>query len=53
MDNFGSKSAICEDIVVKEQRVDDSWSIKRDLMDLRCTLGVSKETKVKTLVSIK
>ena len=38
MDNRGSKSAICESIAVKEQRVDGSWSIKRNLMDLRCTL---------------
>lgn len=25
-------------MVVKEQRVYGNWSIKRDLMDLRCTL---------------
>ena len=36
MDNRGSKST---NLVVKEQRVDGSWSIKSsNLMDLRCTL---------------
>ena len=38
MDNRGSKSAILNDIVVKEQRVDGSWFIKSQLMNLRCTL---------------
>jgi len=38
MDNRGSKSAILNNIVVKEQRVDGSWFIKACLMDLRCTL---------------
>jgi len=37
MDNRGSKSVICENITVKEQRVDGSWRIKQ-LMRLRCTL---------------
>ena len=38
MDNRGSKSTILNSMVVKEQRVDGSWSIKPHLMDLRCTL---------------
>ena len=38
MDNRGSKSTILNSFVVKEQRVDGSWSIKPDLIDLRCTL---------------
>lgn len=38
MDNRGSKSTILNNIVVKEQRVDGSWSIKSQLVDLRCTL---------------
>jgi hypothetical protein len=38
MDNRGSKSIILKNMVVKEQRVDGSWSIKRDLIDLRCIL---------------
>jgi len=38
MDNRGSKSTILISIVVKEQRVDGSWSINPHLMDLRCTL---------------
>ena len=49
MDNRGSKSAICESIAVKEQRVDGSWSIKRDLMDLRCTLRVFERNRGKNL----
>ena len=39
MDDRGSKSTILKSMVVKEQRVDDSWSIIPHLMDLRCTLG--------------
>jgi len=46
MDNRGSKSTILNSMVVKEQRVDGSWSIKRDLMDLRCTLRLSKGMEV-------
>jgi len=38
MDYRGSKSTILNSIVVKEQRVDGSWSIKSYLMDLRCIL---------------
>lgn len=38
MDNRGSKSTILSSTVVKEQRVDGNWSIKPNLMDLRCTL---------------
>ncbi len=38
MDDRGSKSTIYESIAVKEQRVDDSWSIIPSLMDLRYTL---------------
>lgn len=38
MDNRGSKSAILNNIVVKEQRVDGSWFINLEFMDLRCTL---------------
>ena len=37
MDDRGSKSTI-PSIVVKEQRVDGSWSVKFNLTDLRCTL---------------
>jgi len=37
MDNRGSKSTVFKNTVVKEQRVDGSWSIK-DLIGLRCTL---------------
>jgi len=36
MDYRGSKSTILN--VVKEQRVDDSWLVKSNLTDLRCTL---------------
>ena len=43
MDNRGSKSTILNSTVVKEQRVDGSWSIKPNLMDLRCILrGIEK-----------
>ena len=45
MDNRGSKSAILNSIVVKEQRVDGSWSIKSQLMDLRCTLWGSERNR--------
>ena len=38
MDNRGSKSAILENIAVKEQRVDGSWFINPDLINLRCIL---------------
>lgn len=38
MDNRGSKSAISNNIVVKEQRVDGSWFIKSRLINLRCIL---------------
>lgn len=38
MDNRGSKSTLLYSKVVKEQRVDGSWSIKPHLVDLRCTL---------------
>ena len=38
MDNRGSKSTILKSMIVKEQRVDGSWFIKTDLMNLRCTL---------------
>ena len=38
MDNRGSKSTIYQNIVVKEQRVDGSWFINSDLMNLRYTL---------------
>ena len=38
MDNRGSKSTRLFSMVVKEQRVDGSWSIKPHLIDLRCIL---------------
>ena len=38
MDNRGSKSTILNSIVIKEQRVDGSWSVKSNLTDLRCIL---------------
>ena len=45
MDNRGSKSAILNSMVVKEQRVDGCWSIKSQLMDLRCTLRGSERNR--------
>ena len=45
MDNRGSKSAILNNIVVKEQRVDGSWFIKSHLMNLRCILGGSERNR--------
>lgn len=45
MDNRGSKSAILNDIVVKEQRVDGSWFIKSYLMNLRCILQGSERNR--------
>lgn len=48
MDNRGSKSAILNSIVVKEQRVDGSWFIKSHLMNLRCTLqGFERNREIK------
>lgn len=48
MDNRGSKLTILNSTVVKEQRVDGSWSIKFGLMDLRCTLrGFERNRGVK------
>jgi hypothetical protein len=48
MDNRGSKSTILKNIVVKEQRVDGSRSIKRDLIGLRCTLqGFERNRDIK------
>ena len=48
MDNRGSKSAIPNSIVVKEQRVDGSWFIKSHLMNLRCTLqGFERNRDIK------
>jgi hypothetical protein len=38
MDNRGSKSTVLNSTVVKEQRVDGSWSKNLVLLDLRCTL---------------
>ena len=46
MDNRGSKSAILKIIVVKEQRVDGSWFIKPDLINLRCTLKGFERNRV-------
>jgi hypothetical protein len=45
MDNRGSKSAILNDIVVKEQRVDGSLFIKSYLMNLRCILQGSERNR--------
>jgi hypothetical protein len=45
MDNRGSKSAILNDIVVKEQRVDGSLFIKSYLMNLRCILRGSERNR--------
>ncbi len=45
MDNRGSKSTILNSMVVKEQRVDGSWSIKPHLMGLRCTLRGFKRNR--------
>ena len=45
MDNRGSKSTILNSMVVKEQRVDGSWSIKPHLMGLRCTLRGSERNR--------
>nr|AVD96796.1 double-motif LAGLIDADG homing endonuclease [Ophiostoma novo-ulmi subsp. novo-ulmi] len=39
MDNRGSKSIVrLNSIIVKEQRVNDSWFINNNLINLRCTL---------------
>lgn len=46
MDNRGSKSAIWNIIVVKEQRVDGSWFIKSSLINLRCILQGSERNRV-------
>lgn len=45
MDDRGSKSTKLNSMVVKEQRVDGSWSIKPSLMDLRCTLRGSERNR--------
>ncbi|ABU49446.1 hypothetical protein SNOGp09 (mitochondrion) [Parastagonospora nodorum SN15] len=45
MDNRGSKSAILNDIVVKEQRVDGSLFIKSHLMNIRCILQGSERNR--------
>jgi hypothetical protein len=45
MDHRGSKSAIFKNIVVKEQRVDGSWFIKPNLINLRCTLQGSEKNR--------
>lgn len=45
MDYRGSKSTILSNMVVKEQRVDGSWSIRPNLMDLRCTLRNSERNR--------
>jgi len=45
MDNRGSKSAILNNIAVKEQRVDGSWFIKSHLMNLRCILQGSERNR--------
>lgn len=48
MDNRGSKSTTLNSMVVKEQRVDGSLSIKPILMDIRCTLrGFERNRGVK------
>ena len=49
MDNRGSKSAILENIAVKEQRVDGSWFINPDLINLRCILQGFERNRVKKL----
>lgn len=47
MDERGSKSAMCESIAVKEQRVDGSWCVNR-LTHLRCTLiGFDRNPRAK------
>ena len=45
MGNRGSKSAILNDIVVKEQRVDGSLFIKCNLMNIRCILQGSERNR--------
>ena len=46
MGNRGSKSVVCKNAIVKEQRVYGSWCIK--LMHLRCTLtGFERNYQVK------
>jgi len=48
MDYRGSKSTILNNIVVKEQRVDGSWFIKSQLINLRCTLqGFERNRDIK------
>jgi len=49
MDNRGSKSAILENIAVKEQRVDGSWFINPDFINLRCILQGFERNRVKKL----
>jgi hypothetical protein len=49
MDNRGSKSKLTNNFV-KEQRVDGNWSIKSNLILLRCTLmGFERNYQVKIL----
>jgi hypothetical protein len=45
MDNRGSKSAVLNSIIVKEQRVDGSLSIKSHLRNLRCILQGSERNR--------
>lgn len=53
MDYRGSKSIILNSLVVKEQRIYGSWSIKPDLMDLKYTLKGFKRNRGINSVSIK
>jgi hypothetical protein len=49
--NRGSKSVICENLTVKEQRVDGSYIKDTDLM-LRCTLtGFERNYRIKILTT--
>ena len=51
IDNRGSKSAICENIAVKEQRVDGSCIMSKDIM-LKCTLtGFERNFRNKILTT--
>jgi hypothetical protein len=51
IDNRGSKSVICENIAVKEQRVDGSCIMSRDIM-LKCTLkGFERNYRNKILTT--
>ena len=49
MDYRGSKLIILDNMVVKEQRIDGNWSVKSNLMGLRCILmGFERNGSIKS-----